>query len=439
MTFAAEDSARAAERIQYPRQCDRIARSAHTQLVFVSAIGLALAIGWAAFTSLDKVTRGSGRVMPQSTNKIVQHFEGGIITEILVNEGDRIAAGAPLMRIDNSFSRSELSQNRLDLTSRLLQISRLEAEANGASEMKVAPEIAAAIPDLVAKERSLFQARSDGLNAQLYVVDDQLKQKLLEYAELTTKRVNLRTERELVVPRVEGIRRLVKIGAASQNELLDNERSLQQIDAKLSEMEHEIPRTEAAASELRRRREEAILHFRADSEKEKRGLSVEAAKFQEIITAMQDRSRRSDVLAPIAGTVNKLFVNTVGGTVKSGEPLVQLVPVDDSIVVEARLSPQDRAEVWPGLPAVVKVSAYDYSIYGGLKGKVLDVSPDALNDENGDPYFRVRLEASATNLGQGKPVVPGMQAQVDILTGRQTVLDYIAKPIRSLRDNAFRQ
>ena len=438
MSVAVDDK-RLVDKIRYPRQCDQIARRAHSQLIVISFVGLALAISWAALTSLDKVTRGSGRIMPQSTNKMVQHFEGGIITEILVSEGEKVAAGASLMRIDNSFSRSELSQNRLDLRSRLLQISRLKAETTGASQFIVDPEIETDLPDLVSKERSLFQARSDGLNAQLYVIDDQLKQKLLEYTELTTKRSNLQAERELFAPRVEGIRRLVRIGAASQNELLDNERSLQQIASKLSEMEHEIPRTEAAASELRRRREEAILHFRADAEKERRGLSVEAAKFQEAIAAMQDRNKRSEVLAPIAGTVNKLFVNTVGGTVKSGEPLVQLVPIDESIIVEARLSPQDRAEVWPGLPAVVKVSAYDFSIYGGLKGKVIDISPDALTDDNGDPYFRVRLEANAIMLGKGKPVVPGMQAQVDILTGQQTVLDYIVKPIRSLRDNAFRQ
>jgi HlyD family type I secretion membrane fusion protein len=154
---------------------------------------------------------------------------------------------------------------------------------------------------------------------------------------------------------------------------------------------------------------------------------------------MQDRSRRSEVLAPISGIVNKLHVNTIGGVVKSGEPLVQLVPLEDSLIVEARLSPRDRAEVWPGLPAVVKISAYDYAIHGGLKGRVIDISPDALSDDKGEPYFRVRLAASAADFGPGKPVVPGMMAQVDILTGRHTVLEYLLRPLRVMRDNAFRQ
>ena len=141
----------------------------------------------------------------------------------------------------------------------------------------------------------------------------------------------------------------------------------------------------------------------------------------------------------VAGIVNKLFIDTIGGVVKSGEPLIQLVPAKASVVVEARLSPQDRAEVWPGLPAIVKVSAYDFSLYGGLKGKVLDISPDALSDEKGEPYFRVRLEADATTFGPGRPVIPGMLAQVDILSGRHTVLGYLMKPVQRLKNEALRQ
>ncbi len=154
---------------------------------------------------------------------------------------------------------------------------------------------------------------------------------------------------------------------------------------------------------------------------------------------MQDRSRRTEVIAPIAGTVNKLFVDTIGGVVKSGEPLVQIVPADATVIIEARIAPQDRAEVWPGLPAVVKVSAYDYSVHGGLKGKVLDISPDVLNDDKGEPYFRVRLEADAGALGPARPVIPGMLAQVDIISGEHTVLGYLLKPVRRLKTEALRQ
>lgn len=425
--------------LPYPRRADTIALRAHVQLVLVGALALVLGIGWAASTSLDRVTRGGGRVVPQSNNKVVQHLEGGIVTEILVREGDLVAEGAPLLRIDNSFSRAEEAQNRVELRAKRLQVARLDAEGTGAATFTVDEATRADLPLLVESELSLFRARVEGLKAQLAVIEEQSRQKTLELSELNSRWQNTQRDRELVSPRVEGMRRLAQMGAISRNELLDNERTLQQIEAKLSEMTFEIPRAEAAIVELGRRREETVLRFRAEAEKERREAGVQVAKLERAVDAMQDRSRRSEVVAPVAGTVNKLFVSTVGGIVKSGEPLAQIVPAEASIVVEARLSPQDRAQVWPGLPAVVKISAYDYAIYGGLRGKVLDVSPDALNDEKGEPFFRVRLEAAADTLGPGRPVVPGMLAQVDILTGRHTVLDYLVRPIRRVANEALRQ
>lgn len=418
---------------------DAIASRAQVIFVWAAAIGLTAALVWASVTVLDKVTKGVGRITPQSNNRTVQHFEGGILREILVREGQQVAEGAPLLRIDNSFSRAELSQAMLELKARRVMIQRLEAESAGLRKLELDPAIVADLPDISAKEQDLFRARTEGLDAQLKVVDDQIRQKTLEVTELRIRAQNLRREREFVEPRVESLRRLSKQGAVSLNDLLESERTLQQIDSKVQELGIETPRAEAAISELRSRREQIIAQFRTDAEKDRRETGVQAAKLEETIIAMRDRSFRSEVLAPIAGIVNKVHVNTIGGTVKSGEPLVQIVPLEDTLIVEARLSPQDRAEVWPGLPAVVKISAYDYSIHGGLKGRVLEISPDALADDKGEPYFRVRLEANATGFGQGKPVVAGMIAQVDILTGKHTVLDYLLKPLRQLQANALRQ
>jgi membrane fusion protein, adhesin transport system len=425
--------------LSYPRRCDTIATRAQRHMVWTIAAAVILGLGWAAVTTLDKVTRGAGRVVPQVRNQMIQHLEGGIVSEILVREGEKVEAGATLIRIDNSFSRAELLQNQVELKAKSLQMLRLEAESRGQNSFVVPPGMAEQIPQIAAQERSLFRARQDGLQAQLNVVDDQHRQKEIELAEMRTRWKSTQREREIVMPRLESLRRLVKIGAVSNNELLENERILQQVEAKLAGLLHDVPRLEAAVSELSRRREETILRFRADAEKDQRETSVVVAKLEEAITAMRDRSRRTEVVAPVAGIVNKLFIDTIGGVVKSGEPLIQLVPAEASVVVEARLSPQDRAEVWPGLPAVVKVSAYDFSLYGGLKGKVLDISPDALSDEKGEPYFRVRLEADATAFGPGKPVIPGMLAQVDILSGRHTVLGYLMKPVQRLKNEALRQ
>jgi HlyD family type I secretion membrane fusion protein len=423
----------------YPARCATIASKAHRQFVWIAACGVAAAGVWAAATTLDKVTRGSGKIVQQTRNQIVQHLEGGIISEILVREGEKVEAGAPLIRIDNSFSRAELLQNQVELKARRLLFARLEAEASGNVEFKPPAELAVGIPRIAQQEASLFRARLEGLRAQISVVDEQHRQKDLELAEMRTRWTTTQRERELVAQRVASLRRLARMGAVSNNELLDNERTLQQIEAKLAALIHDIPRAEAGVQELVRRREEVTLRFRADAEKEQREAAIQAAKLEESISAMQDRSRRTEVAAPVAGVVNKVFVDTVGGVVKSGEPLVQIVPVDSKVMVEARLSPVDRAEVWPGLPAVVKVSAYDFTIHGGMKGKVVDISPDILNDEKGEPYFRVRLEADAGAFGPSRPVIPGMMAQVDILTGRHTVMSYLFRPVQRMKAEALRQ
>jgi membrane fusion protein, adhesin transport system len=423
----------------YPRRCEAIATSAQRQFIWIAAVGVALTAGWAALTTLDKVTRGSGRVVQQTRNQIVQHLEGGIVSEILVREGESVAAGTPLIRVDNSFSRAELQQNQLELKAKRLQIARLDAEAQGLPAFAPSPAMIDGIPAIAHQETSLFRARLDGLKAQISVLDQQHRQKDLELAEMRTRWTTTQRERELVVQRVESLRRLMRMGAVSNNELLDNERTLQQIEARLAALLHDIPRAEAGVSELSRRREEVTLRFRAEAEKEQREAALQAAKLQESIAAMQDRSRRTEVTAPVAGVINKIFVDTVGGVVKSGEPLVQIVPANSTVMVEARLPPMNRAEVWPGLPAIVKVSAYDFTIHGGMKGKVVDISPDILSDEKGEPYFRVRLEADAGAFGPTRPVVPGMMAQVDIISGQHTVLGYLFRPVQRLKAEALRQ
>lgn len=425
--------------LPYPRKTDHIARQAHGTFLYTVGAGLVGLILWSATTELDKVVRGSGRVIPTMQNQLVQHLEGGIVQEILIREGDSVQRGQVLMRIQNSVAQSEMQQARVEMAARRVRLARLDAETRGHEMFAVPVEARAEAPQIVEREQSLFRSRAESLRENLGILSDQIRQKELDLSEFRSRWTMTTRERDLVRERVVSMRRLVQVGAVSRNELLDHERQLQQIEGRLSDLFHDIPRTEAALSEIQRRRQEAILRFRTDAEKEKGEMELAIAKLTEQIQAHVDRSQRSDVIAPIAGVVNRLHVNTVGGVVRGGEPLVQLVPSDMAISMEVKLAPNDRAEVWPGLPAVVKISAYDFSRYGGLKGTVVDISADALTDENGVPYFRVRLEAEAANFGPNRPVVPGMLADVDILSGRHTILDYILKPVRRVRDNAMRQ
>ena len=425
--------------LPYPRQCDRIATRSQRLFVSTTFGGVMAFLIWANVTELDKVTRGAGRVIPQSQNQVVQHFEGGIVREILVKEGDRVEKGATLLRIENSFQRAELLQAQLEIRARTLRIRRLDAEVAGEKSFTVEPELRGDLNRLYEREIGLFETRRKTLSEQLAILEDQSKQKEIELSEYKSRWKNITRERELVLQRVTSLRRLVAVGAVSANDLLENERTLGQIEGKISDLTHDIPKTEAAMSEISRRRTETTLRFRIEAEKERSDAELQIAKLQETVNAMKDRSERSDVIAPISGTVNRLNVTTIGGVVKSGEPLGQIVPIDSSIAVEARLAPKDRAEVWPGQTAVVKISAYDFSVYGGLKGKVIEVSPDALQDEKGQPYFRIRLEANGSNFGPDRPVVPGMVADVDILSGRRTIMETLVRPVKALRDNALRQ
>ena len=435
MTLATESSTS----LPYPRRCDTLARQADTTLLYALTGALTALLLWASFASIDQVTRGSGRVVPQLQNQIIQHLEGGIVSQILVREGQMVQAGDVLMRVENSFSSAELSQTRLEITSIRARAERLRAEVAGSAEVSFEPGLAAAIPAIVAQERQLFESRRQERAAEMQILQSQLQQKELELSELETRWQNTQRERELVRERVESMRRLAQRGAVSNNALLEEERILQQIETRLSDLLFAVPRAEAALEEIRQRIAEAEARVRQASQEDLVRAEFEIAQLEEAANAMQDRSARSEVTAPIAGIVNKLYVSTIGGVVRTGEPLIELVPADAAVVVEARLSPADRAEIWPGLPAVIKISAYEYSVYGGLEGRITDISPDALTDEKGEPYFRVRLEAEAGGFGPDLPIVPGMTADVDIITGEKTVLDTILSPVQRVADNALRQ
>jgi membrane fusion protein, adhesin transport system len=430
--------AAAARPIPYPRQSLRIIRGASRSFVALTSLSVIALLIWSSNTEIDRVIRGFGKIVPQAQIQTVQHFEGGILTEILVREGDNVTKGTPLLRIDNSFSRSELAQATIDMKAKQARMIRLTAEVGDADTVAFPEDLENDIPKIVEREREVFDGKKATLKAQVGILEDQYKQKSLDLSEARSRWANTIRERELVDKRVANLRKLNSVGAFSTNDLLDNERSLQQIEQRLSDLVHEIPRDEAIMSEISRRIDETKSRFRSESDKERSDTELQIAKLEETIAALKDRSARSDVLAPMTGVINKLHVSTIGGVVKSGEPLVEIVPGDAGLAIEAKVQPNDRAEIWPGQKAVIKVSAYDFSVYGGLNAKVVDISADALQDEKGQPYFRVRLEAAAKDFGPGKPVTPGMLAEVDILTGRKTILESLLRPVKQLQANALR-
>lgn len=411
---------------------------AHVMLFAIAAFFAAF-LFWAWNATLEEVTRGEGKIVPSGQTKTVQHFEGGIITEIIVEEGEVVGEGAVLMRVENRTAEAQLSEKLKLYRNLRAKAVRLSSEAQGLQELSFPPELRQTSPDVVRNEQLLFESRRQQLQQQISILQDQRTQKRQELQELTAKVEQAREALALAQQEEELTRPLVEQGASSRIDLIRIEQKLQELRSEIQSVELAIPRTRSAISEAERRIEEKRTTFRTEARQELNEVQGEAARVREEIEAGVDRAERTEVRSPVRGTVNKLVINTIGGVVKPGDPVAEIVPLGDSLVVEARIKPSDRAQLYRGLPATVKVSAYDFSIFGGLDAELIDISADTLVDEEGESYYRIRLRTAESSLGEDKPIIPGMTATVDILTGEKTVLQYLLKPIIKAKQNALRE
>jgi membrane fusion protein, adhesin transport system len=394
---------------------------------------------WAALFSVDRVTHAQGRVIPSLQNQVVQHLEGGIVTELKVREGDRVRKGDLLMRISNEFTTADVNNARTDVVSMQIALARLEAEARGDATFKVDPTLAAQSPDMAKSEEALFAARRNQLMQDTAIYANQAQMYRSEMAAIQTRLKNLAAEEKIQRERLMLLEGALAADAASRAEVLDRRSQLEQLRTRISDASTSLPQVRAQAAEVESRRASAIAQFVSKAEEAAAKLRVDLAKAREGLTAFNDREDRTDVRAPIDGVINKIIVQTVGGVVRGGDPLVEIVPTDKTVMIEARLRPQDRGDIWPGQSASIKVTAYDSTIHGALPANVIDISPDAIQDPKGEAYFRVRLRADATQFGADKPIMPGMTANVDIRAGKRTILGYLLGPVEKLSQNALRE
>jgi adhesin transport system membrane fusion protein len=423
----------------FPKAVDSLKSSVNGMFLYSVSIGLVALLVWSFFAKIDVVARGSGRVVPSLQNQIVQHFEGGIVTDILVFEGQTVREGDVLMRIENPFSEAEYTRTNRELLAKKAELIRLKAESARAEVLNFPIELERDFPDITANEHILFERRKDSLEELILIYKDQQTQKQLEKSEKRKRLENMRLEYGLIKRQVDNLSKLVKVGAASENTLLKIKSNLQQIQTKISDLEHQIPKTDVEISELLRRQQETILSFQSEAETEKNKVLRKADQLKETLYAMKDRKKRTEVTAPINGKIHRVFQATSGGVVRSGQNLVQIVPSDSAISIEVKLSPKDRAKVWVNLPAIAKLSAYDFTSFGGINAQVTDISNDTLQDGDGEPYFRVKLEADASQLANEMTIIAGMAAEVDIITGKRTIMDYLIKPFRDVYGKALRE
>ena len=415
---------------------------AHVMLFAISAFFVAF-LTWAYYAALDEVTRGDGKIIPSGQTKIVQHFEGGIVAEIAAAEGSIVEEGEVIMRVENRLAEAELSEKTTQFRSLLAQAARLQAEATldvdniDNQTISFPAEVITNAPERSVDQQAVFNTNRAELRGKILIRQTQRTQALQELTQKTAQVTQIQNQLELARQELALVEPLVRNGAASQQELLASRRSVAQLEAELEDVELTIPRIRAQIQEATTTIAQELSAFNAKAQQELSQVRIEAERLRQELIAGQDREQRTDIRSPVRGTVNKILINTIGGVVKPGDPVAEVVPLEDSLLVEARIRPADRAQLYPGLEAVVKVSAYDFSIHGGLDARLLDISADTILDEEGQPYFRVRLTTNDTSLGEDKPIIPGMTATVDIITGEKTVLQYLMKPILKARDNAL--
>jgi membrane fusion protein, adhesin transport system len=409
----------------------------HAKLIMygILAILLVLLI-WASVAKVDEVTRGEGRVIPSRQIQVVQSLDGGIVVDIMVQLGDTVKRGQPLIKIDETRAISSLKENESQYLSLKAKEARLKALANGGS-FNPPSEVQQKTPDTYLQELQLFNAARDELNSQINIARDQLSQRERELSEVQFKKEVAIKTYDSTSKELAANRPLLNSGAVSEIEILRLERDANRAKGDIDQASAQMGRLTAAISEARRKVSEAQQSFLSKIRTDLNETTAKINSLTQSSLALSDKVKQSTLTSPVNGKVSKLYYNTVGGVIQPGKEVMEVVPSDDALVIEAKVQTKDIAFIRPQQPAVIKLTAYDYTIYGSLEGSVQDIAADSTIDDKGNAYYVVKVRTDKNNLGDHLPIIPGMVAQVDILTGKKTVLSYLLKPVLKAKSYAL--
>jgi adhesin transport system membrane fusion protein len=388
---------------------NRITPVAH-MITYCIVIFILTALVWSYFAVIDQSTTGEGKVIPSSEVKVIQSLDGGIVDEMLVQEGQLVKQGQPLVHLDETRYKADYGQYYSRYVALLAQVARLSAETRGDSQISFPEIIKNKQPELIARERGLFSARRGSLKDQLSVAQ--------KGYELANKNV------EMLAP-------LAEKGIVAKVDLIRAQRDANDMKGKILEIQEK---------------------FREDAWTELNLRESDLNSLTENLNALRDKMVRTILTSPVNGVIKKINIHTIGGVVQPGMDILEVVPIEDTLLVEAHVLPADIGFIRVGEPATVRVSAYDYSIYGLLKGKVEYVSADAIEDTKptaasamsggGGTYYLVNVRTKQNYLQRGTeklPIIPGMTASVQIKTGNRTILQYILKPLLKAKQEALQE
>ena len=410
-------------------------------VLIVMALAVTAAITWANFAEIDVVVRGSGKVVPTQQLQVVQSLEGGVVSGILVNEGDVVGSNQPLVQISDIAFSSSFEENRLKFFELKARVARLDAEAHG-TPFKAGDSLAKNAPDLLRSEKSLYESNAQGLDQTLRILGEQVRQYDSELIEAQAMRRQLSRSLQLLRDELALKKPLLKKRLVSQVEYLQLRQREAGMEGELEAVELSIPRVRSRIEEAKRKISQGRLDFRNKAKRELNEVVAEASRIAETQGALEDRVRRTTIRSPVKGTVTRVHINTVGGVIPAGGPIMEIVPYEDALLIELRIKPSDVANITIGQLARLKFSAYDFAIYGSLEGEVIFLSADTVTNKEGESFYIARIKPADNHLGPESKPLPirvGMTVEADIITDKKTILQYLLKPINRGLQKALRE
>lgn len=406
------------------------------KILYAVAVTVVCLVVWSAVAKIDEVTRGQGKVIPSRQVQVIQSQDGGVVTELLVREGDFVEIGQLLVRLDQTRSQSTFRENRAEFQALSVKAARLRALVEK-TEFEPDPELATVVPDIVAEELALFESRSSELELAQQIAQEQLVQRDEELVELTARERQAARSLELTDKELRMTRPMVASGAVSEVEILRLEREVNQLSGERKQAAAQIKRIASSIVEAQRKLRSVEVEFMNEVREELTVTLSRLNSLRETGEGLSDRVKGTEVRSPVKGTVKQLYYYTIGGVVLPGKEIIEIVPTDDTLFLEVRIRPKDIAFLVPGQEALVKFTAYDFVVYGGLQGVVEHIGADTVMDEEGNPFYEITVRTLESNLASDKPIIPGMVVEVDILTGKKSVLAYLMKPILRAKQYAL--
>lgn len=429
-------------------------------LLWIILIFIGVAIAWASWAEIDKVTVGQGKVIPSSQLQVVQNLEGGLVKKVLVKEGEQVKQNQQLLLIDDTRFRSDFRERKkqlINLTASATQLSAsidsiLIQDINSRKRWKDSviisndklvfdAEFIEENPIVIQRQLAEYEADMNNLKNRIYVFDQQVSQKQQDLIEIKSRIKNLKASYGLARKELDITKPLADEGVVPRIELLKLQRQVNDTKRELTSTELKIPILTSTIQEAVLNRIDAALKFRSEQQEKLNNVQDKLSALTESQVGLRDKVNRTVVVSPVTGTIQKIYINTVGGVIQPGMDLIEIVPTEDTLLIEAKIAPQDIAFLKPGLPAIVKFSAYDFTRYGGLKGTLEHISADTIQDEEGNSFYLVRVRTSQEDLADKTQfhIISGMTTSVDIITGKRTVLDYLIRPIMNTKNSALRE